>query len=323
MFCLVTLMLANAPDAVVARYNEVYAAPLTALGSTEEELASVEQVYLSELKALLGDRLRSFEELASESDLAAEAVRACRRSAECMMEALGAVGWDALLVGNLAGLGDDQVINLKLYDTRVGGELRRAQAALSGEESQLIRSMRELVVTVVAPEKLNGTLRFEASQPGVQIFLDGELFGTTPLSESSVVVPVGRHAVEGRGQGLVTYSNFVDVGYGEQATVQVQLATNTLQLGAGTPYTSRWWPWTIGGVGVLAAGVGGYFNLQQQDGAREIEARNAAGALDASALDLIEQERSDWRTARAFYATGATLVGTTLVLFALDLFAED
>ncbi|MEM6730628.1 MAG: hypothetical protein AAF658_03680 [Myxococcota bacterium] len=311
-----------ASDPLIDRYEQIFLAPLSSLGSTEEELQAIERVLYEELRRFVPDSLRREEALLATSEAASDAYQECERVADCVVEVLAALGWDGLIVGNVAGLGGDKAITLKLYDLRSGGELRRASATLSGDEAQLIRSMREAAATLVAPAQLKGTLAFTVSQPGVQVFLDGELVGTAPLEDSRVDVPIGRHAVEGRGDGLVSYSSFVDVGYGEVAPVEVVLATNSLVLGAGTPYRNRWWPWTIAGVGALSLGVGGYFNAEQAASADELEERFGAGSLDAGARDLIEQERSDWRTARAFYAAGATLVATTLVLFALDLLED-
>ncbi len=293
---------------------------LSALGSTSESAAATERVLVAELEGLLGPRLRRMDDLRSMDDDVRGAVDDCNDESSCLLEIVAAVGWDSLLLGNVAGLGDQRVITLRHLDARSGEEIGRQSVQASGEERELIVQIRGAVVRLLAPERYVGMVRFEVSQPGVQVMADGELVGAAPLSDPVVPLSVGRHAIEASGSGLVPFSEMIDVRYGEERTIAISLPANTVFVGGETPYYARWWTWAIAGAGATGLGLGGYFNVLHQDTVDEIENRAAARTLTGEDAFLFDDRDDQKRRAIVFYSIGGALSLTAAALLSLDLF---
>ena len=130
---------------------------------------------------------------------------------------------------------------------------------------------------------------------------------------------MGRHAVEAKSEGRVPYSSFIDVAYEETATVNVLLPDNTVFVGGSTPFRARWWTWSIAGLGVVSAGLGAFFNIQQANTVDEIEEKFGNGNLNIGESGLYGEEERQWKTAVGLYATAGVLLATTATLLGLDL----
>jgi hypothetical protein len=287
--------------------------PLTSLGSTDEAMQVVERVLEGELRKIAGDRLLTYNELRDQQKKLATYLEACDGVLDCLNEVFGAFGWAEFMVSNLAGLGQERVINLKLVNVRTGNVVRRTSEPASGDERELISHMRKAAVLLLAPERFTGILEVHALQPGVQILVDGQLVGTVPMASPRLSVLAGRHAVEAHGEGLVSFSSMLDVAYEAVVPVTINLPANTLFVGGATPYRARWWPWLLGAVGVVAAGAGGYFYYDHVKLAGEIEKDlSAAGAAKEGAW------HTDLLRARISGGVGGALITTVSVLFISD-----
>ncbi len=306
---------ATSQTTILPQYRQVAIMPLSSLGSTDEAVAAIERVLHGELEKLIGERLIDADELRTRYPEVNAQLSQCDELLDCYQEVFGAYGWGAFIVGNIAGLGDDRVINIKLIDVRTGKEVRRAAEKANGDERQLISRMRKAAVGVLAPELFVGSLKVSATQPGVQVLVDGKLVGTVPLASPTLALAAGRHAVEARGDGLVPFSSMVDIAYGETASLTILLPENSAFVGGDTPFRARWWPWTIAAAGAVAAGVGGVFNYLHYKAARDFE-KDHNSPDDVKAL---RQEKQNWRTATYFYGAGGGLVGGVGVLFVVDL----
>ncbi len=308
------------PAVPISDYRKIAMMPLSSLGSTDEAVRAIERVLLGELEKLLGARLVKPSELLTQGREVKVGLKSCEGKVVCLIEVVGGMGWDAFIVGNVAGLGEGRVINLKLFDVRSAGEVRRSSESASGDETTLIANMRKAAVELLAPELFLGAIEVQALQPGVNIVVDGRLVGTTPLASNRVDVAVGRHALEATGDGLVPFSDFVEVRYGEVVPVAIQLPQNTVFVGGDTPFRNRWWTWTLAGTGLVATGLGAYFNYLQSDAVRQIEQRAKDGRLGADQQDLYDQEQAQWQRALVFYGIGGTLLGGVGVLWVVDFF---
>lgn len=314
------------PPEPLPGYEQVVMMPLSSLGSAEQARRAVQQILVREVRKLLQQRLLAPKQLAERHPRIATLTASCRGDVGCLLEVVGARGLDGLMVGNVAGLGENRAINLKLYDVTEADVVRTTSEKASGEEKELIRRIRKAAVEILAPARYTGTLVLDAKQPQVQISLDGKLLGTTPLAESRYAVPVGQHAIEATGDGRVPFESMIEIAYGETKPITIRLPKNQLLVGGDTPYYARWWTWVLAGVGVVGLGLGSYFNVQQQQAAADI-----AGAADACVSgtsncalqlggDLYAREQQQRQLAQVFYGLGGGLLGGTGVLLSFDLF---
>ena len=294
--------------------DQIALMPLTALGSTADTSAAIEQVVIGELTTLLGDQLVLPDSLSKQ---VARAVQSCEGEVGCLTEALGGAGWRAFIVGSLAGLGDDRVVHLKIVDVRTGEQLRTASGTVSGDEAQMIRTIRRAAVQIAAPHRFVGRLELSGAQPGVTVKVDGREVGTTPLTTPTLELTVGPHALEATGAGLVPYSAIVEVQYDETVPVDFLLPSSSVFIGGDAPFRHRWWTWSIAGAGVIAVGLGGYFNALQADTASRIEERIQAGTLRYD-TSLYREEEDNWKRAVVSYGIGGALMLTSMTLLSLD-----
>ncbi|MBI5507764.1 MAG: hypothetical protein HY903_03310 [Deltaproteobacteria bacterium] len=307
------------PTALAPPSAEVVLMPLTSLGSTEQSLAAVEGVLAAELAKLASARFATAASLAAADPELAAGLVACDGVVSCLVDLLRTRKLTALVVGNVAGLGDHLVLNLKLIDVTSGAERRRAREEMSGGDRELIKPMRRAAVMLLAPERLTGELEVRATQVGVRLFIDGDKVATAPLAASRFALLAGRHAVEAKGDGLVPMSTMVDIAYDEVSTLDVLLPPNTLFIKGGTPFRAQWWTWVVGGAGVASLGVAGGYYRQHYLAAAEIERRAAAGSLDANDSSLRRAWQKDLQRARIAASLGAALVLSTGVLWLVDL----
>jgi hypothetical protein len=287
--------------------------PLTSLGAAEEEVQAIASVLAGELQKLLGARLVDSAAMAKTAREAESALRSCEGDIGCLTELVGSLGIDAFVVGNVAGLGGERVINLKLYDARTGTVRRATSEPAALDQGVLVVRMRKAAVQLVAPELFVGTLAFVMDQPGLTILVDGN-----PVTGTRADVAVGRHAVEASGARMVSYSTLVDVGYGETRELRIHLAESTAFLGGGTPFRERWWTWSLAGAGVVGVGLGAYFNRLHLDGVRGVSTRAERGRLDHSGADVYHDAEDDWSRAKLFYGIGGVLATGAAAFLVVD-----
>ena len=302
-------------------YKIIALMPLTSLGSTDEAVDAIQRVLVGEFQKVLKDQLITPAQLLEQQTHIKAAFYSCEGLVTCLTEVVGGLGWDAFVVGNVTGLGERQGIILKLIDVRTGREVKRTSEKAVGDEAQLIANMRKAAVELVAPELFTGFLEVIAAQPSVQILVDGNSVGITPLASNKIEIQAGRHAVEASGKGLVPFSTMVDVAYGETKQVSIALAASSVFIGGDTPMRHRWWVWSIAGVGVLGTALGGYFNYLHVKSVNKIEKYAKSGRLDASnGPELYADEKDNWGRAAIFYGVGGAFLFGAGVLLSFDLF---
>ena len=313
---------ARSPESSLAMpdYQKIVLMELSSLGSTNDAVRTIEQILIGEMRKLLGDKLYLYSDLLAQGTEVENALDECQGNKDCLAEVVGALGWDAFVVGNIAGLGESRVINIKLIDAHNGKEIRRASEKASGDESQLVTNMRKGAVFIIAPERFVGTLEIITKQKGVEILIDGESRGVTPLENPRFKIKAGSRALEARRDGLVPYSSIVKLGYGEIKQIHIKLAESTAVMGADTPFRHRWWSWALAGAGVVATGLGGYFNYLHSDTVDLVNQRAAEGSFTAADLDLIDDSEADWSRAKTFYSVGGAMIGGVGILFVVDFF---
>src|SRR5581483_4605147 len=97
----------------------------------------------------------------------------CTAEPSCLAPLARALKASRVIAGNVGGLADSYVVNLKLVDEG-GRELRRVSATLRGSPEELIDETRVAAYRLVAPERLVGAIAVLSDVPGAQVALDGQ-----------------------------------------------------------------------------------------------------------------------------------------------------
>ena len=314
----VLVLLSAGPNVTpVDHLDSVVMMPLSGFGSTEAALAATENILLREVSSILQQSLVSPEQWQSGDRSLKRALDQCDGAIGCLIEVFSALGHDGLIVGTMSGIGQERAITLKLYDLRRGKEVRQSSEKASGQKEELIRQMRKAAVQLLAPERFSGTLLVNARQPGVQILIDGELAATTPLDDPRIPLSVGTHSIEARGDRLVPFEAMIDIAYEEVKELEIDLPRGNLFVGGRRPYYTRWWTWTLGGLGVAALGGSlGLYRLHNNLYA-EYEANPRLSSVE------LENLRNQARNQALYPAWGLAAGGGALVVTAAALLLSD
>ncbi len=189
-------------------------------------------------------------------------LQGCTGEVACLVRIGKLLGVEQIISGNVGGLGDSYVVNLKLVSVSESKEVRRIQEPISGTPDELIDAVRVAAYGLVAPDRLRGALVILADQPGAEVYLDGTLMGKTPVSTLHGLA-LGTHALRVSKPGYVDVVEQVRVRFQKTAQVVVKLQVPRARPGGAAaprkvvrpvPWYTRWWFWVT--VGVLAAGTG-------------------------------------------------------------------
>lgn len=168
-----------------------------------------------------------------------------------------------------------------------------------------------------------GVLILKALQPGLEVKIDGETVGTTPVP-GPWTIPVGKHTVQ---VGADTATVVAVAGgrhtlrFGTPKAAPKQAAapvreTKIVHTGPGFSLATA--GYALGGVGVLALGAGVFFGLDANDLADQASGLDRA---DPSASRAQQQGLSDDAGRSAFLSNvslglaGAALLGGAAMLF--------
>jgi hypothetical protein len=198
---------------------------------------------------------------------------------------------------------------------------------VSGETSNGLKAKTEL--TVIAGQRVSTQLVFPG---GVEIpfgvkdgilLVDGVPFGVTPIRIDDIAP--GKHLFAFRLPGKPDSTAEVVIRAGERTILTLDRFEGLTRALAPTDYTP--WAWTAVAIGLVTAGVGGYY---LQLGLSEAEAlcagRNcdADGNLRATEAVLLEvapqREESEFHQGLGWtlFGAGGALVVTGITLFVLD-----
>jgi hypothetical protein len=265
---LVAVALAAAP-AVAEPRRPLLLAPLATLGS-ESSAADVKRS-----EKLLAKALASLDDISlipTSTALTAikkakrNELRACEGEAACLAALGGLVQAELVVYGELGGLGDAQVVYLKLIDVATGREIRSTTLELGSDDRD--SAARAGATRLIAPGRYVGTLTLAKAPDGATVYVDGEK--QAGALGSALRLPVGTHAVRVTHPEYRDFVRFIDIGFGEDSHQDVELSPFAVvasdihrQGGAGrlaasgdagvvynpTPWYRRWT--TIAGAGAV------------------------------------------------------------------------
>ncbi|HZS36695.1 MAG TPA: PEGA domain-containing protein [Polyangia bacterium] len=261
--------LAAAPAPARARYALFRLDPL---GIAPEIVAQLERLLRIELERVVGQPLPSRAEV-DRAALASPQLAECTADPACLAPLARALNATRIVAGNVGGLADSYVVNLKLVDSD-GRELRRVAATLRGSPEELIDEVRVAAYRLVAPEKLVGAIAILSEVPGATVMLDGAAVGQTPLMGPLAGLSVGVHKLAVERPGFSPFEEDVPVRYEKTTQVVVrqravtEAARRELERRAPEgrkPIYARWYFWTGLAVVTVGVAVGIGFAIPKQD----------------------------------------------------------
>ena len=267
LFLAVLLLLATP-----ARATETYALfRLDALGIDPQIVDQLQRILRNELTRVVGRELPS-ERAVADVIAANPKLAGCTAEPACLAPLARALHVTRVVAGNVGGLADSYVVNLKLADDN-GRELRRVTATLSGSPAELIDEIRVAAYRLVAPERLVGNIAILSDVPGATVMLDGIDVGKTPLAGPLASLPVGVHKLAVEREGFSSFSEDVPVRF--EKTTQVVVHQSAMSAAARraerrrrgaaeTPVYARWWFWAAMAGSAIATGVGIGFGMPKQ-----------------------------------------------------------
>jgi hypothetical protein len=243
---------------------------LDPLGIEEQIVEQLERILRVELERVIGRPLPSREKV---EKVAAQnpKLAACTADPQCLVPLAKALGASRIVAGNVGGLADSYVVNLKLVD-KDGRELRRVTAPLRGSPEELIDEIRVAAYRLVAPEKLVGAIALLSDVPGATISVDGNAVGQTPLPGPLGGLAVGVHHLSVTREGFSGFDEDVPVRFEKttqvvvhQAAVSEKAKRAERRRQGEMPVYTKWWFWTAMAVSAVATGVAIGFAIPRQE----------------------------------------------------------
>src|SRR3954451_7422204 len=234
---------------IAARATETYALfRLDPLGIEPERVDQLQRILRSELSRVVGKELPS-ERAVADVIAANPRLAACTADPTCLAPLAKALKVTRVVAGNVGGLADSYVVNLKLVDD-TGRELRRVTAPLRGSPEELIDSIRVAAFRLVAPERLVGNIAILSDVPGANVMLDGVDVGKTPLAGPLVNLPAGVHKLTVEREGFSGFAEDVPVRFEKTTQVVVHQSAQSAaarkaerrhRAATETPIYAKWW----------------------------------------------------------------------------------
>jgi hypothetical protein len=234
---------------------------LDPLGIDPQIASQLQELLRAELARVVGQSVPS-REAVDKVALGNARLQSCTADPACLVPLAHAFKATRVVAGNVGGLADSYVVNLKLVGED-GRELRRVAATMRGSPEELIAEIRVAAVRLVAPERLTGAIEIISDVPGAVVTLDGNPSGTTPLVGPLDKIPVGVHKLSVTREGFSSFEEDVPVRF--EKTTQVMVRQPALSKKAQReerrrqhgelPVYTRWYVWTGVAVGAVAAGL--------------------------------------------------------------------
>lgn len=224
--CLILLVILLLGGVAWAQDSSVVFWRLKALGIEAETASRINEVLRNEIGRVPGVSLIETRQVNAVVSKHAD-LSGCQGEAECLSQLGMLTGATLVVSGVLGTLGDVFSLDIRLVDVATKQEIRRVAQTWSGEEKFLIEVMRQVATRLLKPEAYNGQLELNVAVDGVQVFIDGDLMGSTPLAAPLKLSP-GRHALKLACAGFLDYEQFVDIPFNRTVPVFVEMESSML-----------------------------------------------------------------------------------------------
>jgi hypothetical protein len=142
----------------------------------------------------------------------------CDGEPGCLKDVGTLVGAELVVYGELGGLGDAQIVYLKLIDTKLGREVRGTTLDVSSLDAG---GARGAAYRLLDPGRYVGTMAITVDVAGASVYVNGKLLGKSPVKP--LPFAVGTHAVRVTHPEYHDFVRFVDVEFDKPAEVAVGL----------------------------------------------------------------------------------------------------
>ena len=146
-------------------------------------------------------------------------LRTCDGDPSCLAELGRDVGARYVVYGEVGGLGDVEIVYLKVIDVAGARELRSTTVELGGAKSR--NRARAAAVLLLAPERYLGRLAVSVDIAGASIYVDGTRVARSPSKALSL--SVGTHALRVTHPEFRDFVRFVDIAFDAETAVPVEL----------------------------------------------------------------------------------------------------
>ncbi len=225
-------------------------------GASPELAARVERNVRAHFKdrrgAALMDDLKMDSHLLVEGN---EKFLRCGTGVGCL-SGLGRVVQVDFVIAGEVGL-DGRLFTLRMVLVDVGKGTAVSTASVVYEGSPSAAQMEELAVAVFEPERYRGSIELDTLVVGADVLLDGKKVGVTPLVGPLGDLLAGKHRLQVRKKGHISYESRVRVPVGKSIRVIVNLPTLVVP---EPPFYLDWPFWTAAGVGAVALVIAGFLH---------------------------------------------------------------
>jgi hypothetical protein len=146
-------------------------------------------------------------------------LRSCEGDVGCLSQLGALVSAQSVVYAEVGGLGDAQVVYLKLIDVGTAKEVRSTTMELSASTNPLVAE--GAATRLISPKSYVGSLQVTTGIEGAMIYVDGQKIAKTPSEDIPVLV--GSHALRVTHPEHHDFVRFVDIGFKEKSTVEATL----------------------------------------------------------------------------------------------------
>jgi hypothetical protein len=150
----------------------------------------------------------------------AKELRACDGRVDCLADLGKLLAARYVIAGEAGGLGEAQVVFLKVVDVDARRELRSTTLELGGAREPAAEA-RAAAYRLLAPGRYRGVMALAIDVAGASIFVDGERVASSP--SKPLAVAVGTHALRVTHPKYRDYVRFVDVDFEQTVELTVGL----------------------------------------------------------------------------------------------------
>jgi hypothetical protein len=154
-----------------------------------------------------------------------KAVAECSGGPDCAVQIGRLVGADLVVFGTISTIGEAFSLDLRAMDAKRGRAKARQKSRISGTRDVLIPEVRLATYKLIAPDRIRGALLIEIDVEGVEIEIDGQRVGVTPLAKPVEDLTPGPHIVVLKRPGFSEFRREFEIKPFETAKLKLELGT--------------------------------------------------------------------------------------------------